>query len=96
VVHAASVLDFYARQAERGWRHSAVDPEFCRQASERLVDLDLANLSVTDRRLLVAVAHLLAAAEPDGYQLTVAELRALAGTVPPPRRGRLSPLAALD
>jgi hypothetical protein len=96
VVHAASVLDFYARQAERGWRHSAVDPAFCRHASERLVSLNIDRLSVADCRLLLAVANLLVAAEPGGYLLCATELRALAGTLPPLRRCRLSPLAARD
>jgi hypothetical protein len=77
--HAAAVLHFYARQAERGWRHYAVDHDFCVRASARLQTVDADALTNRDRVLLRKVADVLLAAEPWAFEHTARGLRRLAG-----------------
>jgi hypothetical protein len=77
--HAAAVLHFYARQAERGWRHDAVDHDFCVRASARLQSVDANALTRPDRVLLRKVADVLMAAEPGAFGITARGLRRLAG-----------------
>lgn len=76
--HAAAVLHFYACQARRGWRHQAVDHDFCLGAAKRLLHLDLECLSLSDRRFLLRVADVMVCAEAHGYGLTARNLRRLA------------------
>lgn len=77
--HAAAVLYFYASRAERGWRHQAVDHDFCLRAGARLLALDVEALTNRDRVLLRKVADLLVSAEPSAFEPTARSLRRLAG-----------------
>jgi len=88
--HAAAVLHFYACQARRGWRHQAVDPDFCLSAAGRLLELDLEWLSLRDILLLRRVADVMVCAEPNGFGLTARNLRrfANAAAAPPDDRPR--------
>jgi len=81
VRHAAAVLHFYARQIERGWRHRAVEHDFCVGAAGRLLRFEPASLTALDRRLLLRVADLLECAEPTAFAVTVRGLRRLAAQI---------------
>jgi hypothetical protein len=86
VRHAAAVLYFYASRAERGWRHQAVDYDFCLRAGARLLALDVEALTKRDRVLLRRVADVLVCAEPSAFDVTARGLKRLAGPLAACRR----------
>jgi hypothetical protein len=75
--HAAVILHYFTGMLERGWRHSALDYDFCVAARRRLQRMAGAG-EASDSAFLRRLADMCVAVEPTAFATTASALRRFA------------------